>query len=943
MGTQSSDPIVKYPADIGDLESRQVVTREGPAPLPLYMSGPLVRFTAGEKNANIEYLGQHLYSVEQILGADGTAKLGATPAVAATFAHDTGTENLLEGFKKSSGGFTNSDTPTGYLPVSGDSILTVLDKLTKQVAYNNYVMNRQGGILWQDDNIGPTNTVTTSDQYVSFSDTNFFYIKGANQLRVFITGIRRAIGIDWEEDPAIAIGAQGTRIKLKANEYPPNKMIDIECFSKGGNFNEDHTHSEYAGLSQFNGFESRVAALESGGGDLGTAIDDLEISLQAAIALKLSINNPEAMTGVILSLSSSSPTAPLHAVSLSAMQTYVTSQLAPMATEAWVSSSYATTAQVNAVLPAGGSAGQVLTETGSGIAWQAAPSSLPASGNDNDILTKAGTVGNYQSIGSLLDLVSPGGTVGDALVKTASGVEWATPVVDTGTSAIGKTIQSYLSTEALGTSYIGNGFAASDDMDLVLPAGATSVSFNGDGFYLASAGGEAYSYHCFFTFDTATNILSGRLSFSTLTVAFYDVQLTSSPKDQSDANIGVFPAAGTTANATCSYNSTTRLLKINLQYATTTAGRSISITGSTTYYDDVVIEDGNTVFGARPGTSGQQLIRTGAGATDFGWADAPVALPPGGTTGQALVKSSNTDGDTQWSSVSSGGGGSIIESQQYAAAAFTGGSVGSGWNIPLTVLSYDTRGDQVNLVTDAMYSRKSGVYNVSARLDITIPANSGIQALSVQFYIDGVASGIYDNLLAANNTVDAFQHSLNISAAVPVNSGSFIQVRMTHDMGGTVVVAGFISMALTGWSGSFGQGNFLPSGGTAGQVLSKIDAAEGNSQWITAPVPTNYLKDDADDSTTGTLTAAGFNISSDKRLKEDVTEISYGLKEILSLDPVSYKFINKETTELGLIAQEIEDLLPELVHESNGFLAVNYIGLIPILIKAVQELAAKVK
>lgn len=45
---------------------------------------------------------------------------------------------------------------------------------------------------------------------------------------------------------------------------------------------------------------------------------------------------------------------------------------------------------------------------------------------------------------------------------------------------------------------------------------------------------------------------------------------------------------------------------------------------------------------------------------------------------------------------------------------------------------------------------------------------------------------------------------------------------------------------------------------------------------------------------------------------------------------------------MGFIAQEVQNVIPELVLSSDDKLSVNYIGIIPILTKAVQELKAEV-
>lgn len=91
----------------------------------------------------------------------------------------------------------------------------------------------------------------------------------------------------------------------------------------------------------------------------------------------------------------------------------------------------------------------------------------------------------------------------------------------------------------------------------------------------------------------------------------------------------------------------------------------------------------------------------------------------------------------------------------------------------------------------------------------------------------------------------------------------------------------------------------------------------------------------------GTLTQ-----NSDLRLKKDITNLTFGINTINSLRPVTYKkkasiYSNEYgTEEIGFIAQEMRKVLPQLVAESNDenkILSINYIGLVPILVKALQE------
>ncbi|HMI08463.1 MAG TPA: tail fiber domain-containing protein, partial [Flavobacterium sp.] len=81
---------------------------------------------------------------------------------------------------------------------------------------------------------------------------------------------------------------------------------------------------------------------------------------------------------------------------------------------------------------------------------------------------------------------------------------------------------------------------------------------------------------------------------------------------------------------------------------------------------------------------------------------------------------------------------------------------------------------------------------------------------------------------------------------------------------------------------------------------------------------------------------------SDKRLKDNIRALRYGLDEIMRLNPVSYfyKADIEKKNRLGLIAQETERIVPEVVStgtDANQTKAINYSELIPVLIKAIQE------
>ena len=68
----------------------------------------------------------------------------------------------------------------------------------------------------------------------------------------------------------------------------------------------------------------------------------------------------------------------------------------------------------------------------------------------------------------------------------------------------------------------------------------------------------------------------------------------------------------------------------------------------------------------------------------------------------------------------------------------------------------------------------------------------------------------------------------------------------------------------------------------------------------------------------------------------------YGLQAIVKLNPVRYNFIADKTKDphLGLLAQEVEEVIPEVVKtgdDANKTKAVDYVSLVPVLIRALQE------
>jgi hypothetical protein len=90
-----------------------------------------------------------------------------------------------------------------------------------------------------------------------------------------------------------------------------------------------------------------------------------------------------------------------------------------------------------------------------------------------------------------------------------------------------------------------------------------------------------------------------------------------------------------------------------------------------------------------------------------------------------------------------------------------------------------------------------------------------------------------------------------------------------------------------------------------------------------------------------------YSALSDARLKVNVTDSAKGLSVVTALRPVEYQMKDDSTgaNQIGLIAQEVLEILPEVVSvpaTDDYFYGMNYSGVVPVLIKAIQELNAKV-
>lgn len=157
-------------------------------------------------------------------------------------------------------------------------------------------------------------------------------------------------------------------------------------------------------------------------------------------------------------------------------------------------------------------------------------------------------------------------------------------------------------------------------------------------------------------------------------------------------------------------------------------------------------------------------------------------------------------------------------------------------------------------------------------------------------------------------------------------------------LGGTLNKATNVSQGANDFSFDLdGAGNFeiRDNGSTF------IYAANNGRLGIGTSTPSQALE------ISGRIKTNGINESSDRRFKKQILNIEDALNNIMKLRGVNYKWRKDEFpnrkfedgTQLGVIAQEIEAVYPEVVHtDDQGYKSVDYSHIVPVLIEAVKEL-----
>ena len=230
----------------------------------------------------------------------------------------------------------------------------------------------------------------------------------------------------------------------------------------------------------------------------------------------------------------------------------------------------------------------------------------------------------------------------------------------------------------------------------------------------------------------------------------------------------------------------------------------------------------------------------------------------------------------------------------------------------------------------------SGVSSTSMGASTTA---SGPQstALGLQTNASGNSSTAMGNTTAANGEMTTSMGNYTVA-----NGFSGTVIGTYNDS----IVAAQDVFALTGDTPLFIVGNGIDESTRSNALVVRYDGRAEMGGNVLPQVDDSFdlgsmgFRWDDIYATNGTI------MTSDRRLKENINDLNYGLNAINALRPVSYEWKKKKNGQrLGFLAQEIKDVLPQVVvHEESeksniDTYGIRYAEIIPVLVKAVQELS----
>ena len=206
--------------------------------------------------------------------------------------------------------------------------------------------------------------------------------------------------------------------------------------------------------------------------------------------------------------------------------------------------------------------------------------------------------------------------------------------------------------------------------------------------------------------------------------------------------------------------------------------------------------------------------------------------------------------------------------------------------------------------------------------EVTVDTGNGVRIIN-----DKVEANISSPLTMQNGAI-----SLNVNSPAYVTVGGELSVSyatgLTLNNGGALEVDSSVVVFKTSQGDLNINGSALFSGSVTSEGSGTFDGGLNSTTGVFS----------------GTVTCQDLISLSDIKLKDNVKTVESALSNVKSIRGVTFDWKKDGTKGTGVIAQEVEKVLPDLVlGSSETQKAVNYNGLIGVLIEAVKELSKEVE
>lgn len=247
--------------------------------------------------------------------------------------------------------------------------------------------------------------------------------------------------------------------------------------------------------------------------------------------------------------------------------------------------------------------------------------------------------------------------------------------------------------------------------------------------------------------------------------------------------------------------------------------------------------------------------------------------------------------------------------------------------------SINAEGPNVNIIGggNARSTDKPGVLNSFASLQVQYnPAATAGQGSGGGVFIGKDLMVYGGNIYGPNpGTLNVGSASSTVTIGATTSDSVVLKSTPSGSNANAVATVGYVNTR----SASTSSAATNISGGGPGQIPYQSSANT-----------TAFSSNLTFDNSSSTLTSVYFNATSDYRIKEDVQNLNE-LFNVDNLRPVTYTNKNTEKRDIGFIAHEIQEEFPYLVSgEKDGeeMQSLNYIGLIGVLVKEIQDLKKRV-